>query len=114
MESLPIGHLDIKDRKLSGSHYTPSNLAKFVAKQIFESFAPSNNSKTIRILDPAIGDGELILSIIDEFIANNISNIEIFGFDTDNNALEFSRSRIYQYYPNHLPASLLPPNRPEW
>jgi len=99
MESLPIGHLDIKDRKVSGAHYTPSILATFVANQIFKLVSHDKSQKTIRILDPAIGDGELIISIIDVLINNNISNIEIIGFDTDNNALEYAKSRINQYYP---------------
>jgi len=99
METLPIGHLDIKDRKFAGAHYTPNNLAKFVASQIFESISTKILNKNIRILDPAIGDGELILSLIDIFKTNNISNFEVFGFDTDYNALDFAKSRINQFYP---------------
>ena len=41
--------------KKNGIYYTPSNLAEFLAK-------PLLNDKNIKILDPAYGEGALLLA----------------------------------------------------
>lgn len=99
--------LDISSRyntvdvqKATGSHYTPSKLACFVAQQVC-NLLPTTSSK-IRILDPAIGDGELILAILDQLTVSQIA-VEIVGFDTDREALKKAESRIKQH---HLSASI--------
>ena len=47
------------ERKRHGRHYTPSDLAQFLAKRA-AAYVPAG--KKLRILDPACGDGELLLS----------------------------------------------------
>lgn len=87
-------------RKENGSHYTPKLLADFVAKQITEAKSNNHISEEIKILDPAVGDGELILSLLNELTANNIKNIKINGFDTDKSALEKASTRIEKLFCN--------------
>ena len=58
-------------RKETGSHYTPSVLAEFVARNIFDQvsiFTPTD--KQLKIIDPAVGDGELLLAVISEHCRN--------------------------------------------
>ncbi|MFQ5770429.1 MAG: Eco57I restriction-modification methylase domain-containing protein, partial [bacterium] len=86
----------IKERKATGSHYTPTLLANFVASQIVGSWTRS--SKRIRILDPAIGDGELLLAIVAELHKNNFYNFDVFGFDTNENAIDLAAFRIKQKF----------------
>jgi len=50
-------------KKSEGATFTPSILADFVASQILATFKPENNGP-IRLLDPAVGDGELLHSLL--------------------------------------------------
>ncbi len=51
----PKGYTSLKERKSTGSHYTPTNLSDFLADQIVNNFKSKNNK--ITLLDPAMGDG---------------------------------------------------------
>jgi len=90
----PLGYAPTVMRKDSGAHYTPLILADFVSEKIISSIdLPQEN--ILKILDPAIGDGELILSLLRKLVHDyRTSKIEIFGFDTDQKALEFAFDRI--------------------
>jgi hypothetical protein len=95
----PKGYSPLVLRKESGAHYTPTQLASFVALKIVSNY-DFNNLTDIRILDPAIGDGELIISLLNELsIFKKKLNIEVFGFDTDNNALRIASNRISMQFP---------------
>lgn len=87
-------YLSAKRRKEAGIHYTPKILADFVAKQILNSWACKSRTKEFRLLDPAVGDGQLLLSLLEKFRANNYSKIEVSGFDTSSAAVESARMRI--------------------
>lgn len=88
----PIGYLDIKERKITGSHYTPKSLSDFVANQIFQSLKLS--TKEIHVADPALGDGELLFSLCR--LLNERSNYKVIadGFDIDFAAVEKAKSKI--------------------
>jgi len=90
----PIGYQNIKERKQSGSHYTPTSLSDFVAYEIVKSFVSDKNFNTLEILDPATGDGELLISLFKELTRNNYKNIKINGLDIDNNAVKVAIQRI--------------------
>ena len=96
----PLGYAAIELRKDSGAHYTPSILSDFVASQITAQIDLSH-STTFRILDPALGDGELIISLL-RAIRNTWEgkNIEVYGFDTDNNALKIASNRMQEEFPD--------------
>ncbi len=53
----------VTDEKASGATYTPKLLADFVAAQIVGTTAIGSKGKAIRVLDPAVGDGELLSSL---------------------------------------------------
>ncbi|GEK08325.1 Eco57I restriction-modification methylase domain-containing protein [Pseudoalteromonas peptidolytica] len=85
----------VECRKSEGAHYTPQKLSQFVASRILEK---SNNKKKLTIADPAIGDAELILSLL-ETIGEGVE-VEVFGFDVNAESIELSKRRIHQYFPN--------------
>lgn len=87
-------------RKENGSHYTPQLLADFVAKHMISVSSENDSSEKLRILDPAIGDGELILSLLSKLSSHKIDNTEVSGFDTDKAALEKASTRIKKLFPN--------------
>lgn len=89
-----------KNKKETGAHYTPRGLAEFVASQILNNFNKKNKSGKLRILDPAVGDGELLDALLNKLKKRNDLNLQVFGFDTDKDALIIAESRLSNNYPN--------------
>lgn len=85
--------------KSNGETYTPKELSDFVASHICNRY-DFTSSKALRILDPAIGDGELSLSLIDEVRKFHKGDIELFAFDTNATALSMARERIENDHPD--------------
>ena len=52
--------------KAHGATYTPKILADFVAREILRQADSTNGRSPIRVLDPAVGDGELLVSFLDQ------------------------------------------------
>ncbi len=115
--------LNLSEEKIkrNGVVYTPTNLANFVADKLIKYYFESeeinesnnNNSKKLqkklsdlRIMDPACGDGELLIASwlaletkfnsrgkkVRSFIGNP-QNI-LFGVDIDNQAVDIAKRRI--------------------
>ena len=78
-------------KKSDGIVYTPPVLAKFLARQAFKSI---KQIREIRILDPACGDGELLLAALLAAEAHDIHVKEIIGYDTDAAAIDAASSRL--------------------
>lgn len=78
-----------EQRKLLGARYTPERLADFVASKICEFDLGANP----RILDPAVGDGELLAAIF------RARKCEVFGFDVNQQAVDFSFGRLEGEFP---------------
>ena len=87
-----------KRRKQTGAHYTPELLAKFVATQIVNSWIGRPNN--IKIFDPAVGDGELLLALIKQLHQKQFYSFEVSGFDTDQNAIFEATRRINSKFPS--------------
>ncbi|MDI4663464.1 N-6 DNA methylase [Xanthobacter autotrophicus] len=85
--------------KAHGATYTPDNLARFVAERIVEN-AALEGREAITILDPAIGDGALVLAMLDALKDKTRAALHVRGFDTDVSALDESARRIRAAYPN--------------
>lgn len=89
-----MNHLTQEERKREGAHYTPSLLADFVAGQISRAMHPSTLTKTVRVLDPAVGDGELLRALLGKIAAAKARDVEVTAFDTDRVALSLAKERI--------------------
>ncbi len=89
----------VKDEKAVGATYTPKMLADFVAKKIVEVGKNINKNGNLRVLDPAVGDGELLISLL-EHLAQQEGTIEVYAFDTNQGALNLARSRINKKFPS--------------
>ncbi|MBK1989523.1 hypothetical protein A0J48_018615, partial [Sphaerospermopsis aphanizomenoides BCCUSP55] len=55
---------NISEQKIEGSTYTPEILADFVAEKIVDIVKNKNFISPIKILDPAVGDGQLLVSLL--------------------------------------------------
>ena len=84
------GH--VESRKAEGAHYTPASVAGFISEHMLQNANTVKNA--IRIVDPAVGDGELLLSLIEELKKHSVSHIEAHGFDTNSASLEITERRI--------------------
>lgn len=94
-------HLTAEIRKSQGAHYTPPELAQFVAQQIVASWHPRRNDKTgLIILDPAVGGGELIEAIYAELPSELRSSARLVGLDNDVVAVENARRRLSSLSPH--------------
>ena len=83
----------ITQQKATGSHYTPPELAHFLAERIVAQvdFCPLSE---IRILDPACGDGELLVALAGS-LPNNILRNSIFtGIELDGSSVEKAQERL--------------------
>ena len=85
--------------KAHGVTYTPTKLADFVAAQILSAAHLSRRRGTIRILDPAVGEGQLLLSLTSKIKAESDLNIEIYGYDTDAIVLRKAEARLREIWP---------------
>lgn len=87
----------VSSQKSEGATYTPAALSNFVAEKIVES--ASLPSDEIRILDPAVGGGELLVSLLSKLAAVTSARISVHGFDTDGVALAHTRQRLAAAFP---------------
>lgn len=89
---------DVSTEKSGGATYTPKILADFVAREILDIFEEFPDTRPLRILDPAIGHGELLASIL--ALKPDLSKrVEVYGFETDSDALEVAQQRLNSDYP---------------
>ncbi|WP_330628034.1 N-6 DNA methylase (plasmid) [Thioclava litoralis] len=85
--------------KADGATYTPQILARFVSERIVDN-ASLEDRKTITILDPAIGDGELVLALLESLQGRTQAALSVRGFDTNAAALKESSRRIQAAFPD--------------
>ena len=83
--------------KKAGAHYTPSLLGDFVSTQILSTF--SAKPTFLRVLDPAVGGGDLLIPFT-KFSKQALISLELNGFDTNIEAVRSTSERLLQLYPD--------------
>ncbi|MBF6330345.1 Eco57I restriction-modification methylase domain-containing protein [Nocardia transvalensis] len=81
-------------RKRHGRHYTPQRLARFLAERLFEHVMPPGDTGELRILDPACGDGELLVAAR-QVAARRFpeARLRLVGYDLDGEAVRAAAAR---------------------
>lgn len=92
-------YANVATEKATGATYTPVSLARFVAHQILQIAHIPPQGK-IRLLDPAVGNGILLEAVLDAIPETNRPRVVVFGFDTQQTALNQARNRLENKYPN--------------
>lgn len=77
--------------KRNGRHFTPPDLAEFLAERAAHHLPPG---RRLRILDPACGDGELLLAASAALTARGHTIEEIIGCEIDPETADRARERI--------------------
>jgi adenine-specific DNA-methyltransferase len=92
---------DVTDEKAEGVTYTPKHLADFVASQIVSQLASVSVSTTapLRILDPAVGEAALLVSLLNQLGSCGIEDVDVYGFETDKTALERGHECLRHLFP---------------
>lgn len=85
---------NVAHRKRTGSHYTPNGLAQFVANKILEYLESGKPTANITVLDPACGDGELLLSLTEVFPIALRKYLKLIGIDSNSSAFHSARLRL--------------------
>ncbi len=85
--------------KARGVTYTPPALARFVAERMIEN-ADLEGRDALAVLDPAIGDGALVLALLDALRGKTGARLRISAFDTDPVALDGAARRIRERHPH--------------
>lgn len=80
-----------QERKRHGRHYTPPDLARFLARRALRHRPPGAE---LRVLDPACGDGELLLAVRRELAVSAPEvQVRLTGYDLDHPALRRTARR---------------------
>lgn len=83
----------ITTEKATGSHFTPPDLARFVASRVWEALGP-DQARELRVLDPACGDGELLVAMAETAPLGLAEHLTLIGVDTNQSAIGTARERL--------------------
>ncbi|SHH93307.1 TaqI-like C-terminal specificity domain-containing protein [Fibrobacter sp. UWH9] len=92
----------LSSKKANGIVYTPTALANFLANQLIcFSKIDLKNVKALSILDPAVGGGELLISLINTiYTINKNILISAVGYETDSDVAKETNSKLSALFPD--------------
>ena len=90
----------VTEEKAGGVTYTPKIIADFIARQIVQTAGTLPTDRPLRVLDPAVGHGQLLVSLLERLADQPNLIIEASGFETNSEALDTARLRITQQFPD--------------
>ena len=96
--NMAIEKTAIDRQKREGAHFTPPKLALFVADQLLKA-KPVSPDGRISILDPSIGEGELIVALLSRIPVSRLSRVRVVGYDINVSSLQIASNRIRERFP---------------
>lgn len=87
--------------KAGGITYTPEALADFVAREIVEAADNAGllKKKELRVLDPAVGSGVLLRSLLSELAKHGKQKVTVCGFEPNEQELQQAVAGIRENFP---------------
>ena len=95
------------ERKKTGATFTPKILSDFVSINVLNESSDILKKDVVRILEPSIGEGELICSILENVEEKNLKKIEVYGFDTNIKSVGVSECRLKNNFPPDFVSKVL-------
>lgn len=89
----------ITKEKENGVVYTPVEMANYVATQMIQ-YGSKKIYETIDVLDPAVGEGELLVSMVNTLKKEFSNPIRIVGYETDTNVCSKTEERLKMLFPD--------------
>ena len=83
----------VTKQKATGSHYTPPELACFLVERLVAE-ADFSQLPELRVLDPACGDGELLVALANSLPDSTLRNTIITGIELDDLSLGNAQERL--------------------
>ncbi len=83
--------------KANGVVYTPSEMADYVA-QLMLRYSSKKEASEVSILDPAVGEGELLVAMINA-VKSKCSKLKVVGYETDQAVGEDTQYRLSEMFP---------------
>ena len=83
--------------KETGETYTPAGLADFVAERLI-ACKLNSQKKVLKILEPAVGDGVLLLSLLRR-LKGYPADLDIVAYDTNPESIEKAKKNISKSFP---------------
>ncbi|MDR0483395.1 MAG: N-6 DNA methylase [Cellulomonadaceae bacterium] len=89
----PGRHRVATAEKRYGQHYTPRELAEFLARQTWAAMA--HRPPSITVIDPACGDGELLIAFANVASREGYTGtVNLVGYEIDPQAADAARTRL--------------------
>lgn len=82
--------LSIKER---GAHFTPADIAEYIAERALSLVELDNGQKVVYVLDPACGDGELLVAAL-AAVRQIGKSVALIGIDTDAETVAAAEARL--------------------
>ncbi len=93
------GKMSVSLAKQHGIHYTPERLAEFLAKSILSNRKLKN---PITVLDPACGDGGLLIAIYRMLSKRHRESAKFLGYERDEEAKVVAEQRLFEAGARHV------------
>jgi hypothetical protein len=98
MDAAPRRYRAVPPRKAAGASYTPPGLARFVADRIVAALPPPPG-RPLRVLDPAAGDGALLLALGEALRAAGRDRFVLHAVEQDADAAARAEARLRAAFP---------------
>ena len=87
---------DQSRKKAKGETFTPIALANFVAERLL-SIKNAKDQK-LRILEPSVGDGSLLIALIKK-LKLNLDNVSVIAYDINEDSLNKAKNNLFNSFP---------------
>lgn len=92
-------YANISDAKKNGVVYTPRKMANYLANEIYKHWK-GKKTDSIDILDPAVGKGELLISMIQLLIEKGIKKIHAVGYEMNKSIAITTQKQLNALFPS--------------
>lgn len=98
-EKMKVRYSKTSKEKENGVVYTPVEMADYVSAEMLK-YGSIKGKEIIEVLDPAVGKGELLISMINTIKSKYNNSIRVVGYETDSAVCKETEKRIKTLFPD--------------